>query len=64
MLTIIRCLNVASATGVLRKRKEIFWARVIGGGYIEKRVQLSSKEWMPFRYVGEGVGEVRAMNLA
>lgn len=60
---IISYLNAASAIGVLREAKDIFWAGVIREGYREKRVQLSSKEWMPFRYVDEE-SEERAVNLA
>ena len=37
---------------------------MIREGYIEDRVQLSSKEWMPFRHVDEGVRAERAVNLA
>lgn len=39
---------MGSATGVLSK--EILWAGVSGKA-TKKRVQLSSKEWIPFRYV-------------
>lgn len=41
VVTIIRCIDVASATGVLRKKK-FLWAAVIREGCTEDRVQLSS----------------------
>lgn len=39
---------MGSATGILSK--EILWARVSGKA-TKKRVQLNSKEWIPFSYV-------------
>lgn len=41
VVTIIRCIDVASATGVLRKRK-LLWAAGTREGCTEDRVQLSS----------------------
>lgn len=65
MVSITRCINVASATRALRKKKAVLLAGLIREGCIEERVWLSSKEWISFRYVDGAVrGEGRVVNLA
>lgn len=61
MVSVTRCINVASATSALRKKKAILLAGLIS----EERVRLSTKGWVSFRYVDRAVREEeRAVNRA